>query len=300
MELAKNKAADWRQSEGLILGAIGVLCFSLTLPMTRLAVPELGSTVVGLGRALVAAVLAAIVLLVMREKLPPRKHWWGLVIVAIGVVLGFPLFSAIALQSVPASHGAVVTGLLPAATAVMAVIRVGERPSRLFWVGVIAGVTAVLIFAAVEGAGVPQAGDLLMLIAVVLGALGYAEGGRIARELDGWRVMCWALLIGAPFLAVPVALDVANRHFAVISTNAWLGFAYVSCISAFLGMFIWYRGLAVGGVARVGQLQLAQPVLTIGWAALINGEALRLPTLLAGLLVVASVGFTQWAARQRK
>ena len=294
----EQQPADWRRFEGLAFGGLGVLCFSVTLPATRAAVPDLGSTTVGLGRALVAATLAAILLLAHREQLPPRKYWSGLAVVAFGL-LGFSLFSAFALQSVPAAHGAVVTGLLPAATAVMAVFRVGERPPRIFWLGVVLGVVAVLVFALAEGAGSLQAGDILMLIAVVLGALGYAEGGRISRELGGWRVICWALLFAAPFLVVPVALAVVGHNFPPIHTEAWLGFAYVSTVSMFLGFFAWYRGLALGGVARVGQLQLLQPVLTILWAALLIGEPLKLQTILASLLVVASVAFVQWAARRK-
>ncbi len=132
----EQQPADWRRFEGLAFGALGVLCFSVTLPAARAALPDLGSTVVGLGRALIAATLAAILLLARRERLPARKYWPGLAVVAFGVVLGFPLFSALALQSVPASHGAVVTGLLPAATAVMAFLRAGERPPHIFWLGV--------------------------------------------------------------------------------------------------------------------------------------------------------------------
>ncbi len=297
MAIKQPVAVNTRLGEGLLYGAIGVLCFSFTLPATRVAVHDLDSTVAGLGRAVVAAVLAAIVLLVRRERLPARKHWLGLAIVAFGVILGFNLFSSIALQYVPASHGAVITGLLPAATAVMAVLRAGERPTPFFWVGVVVSVIAVLIFAVVE-AGAPQAGDLLMLIAVLLGGLGYAEGGRIAREIGGWRVICWALLLAAPFLLVPVVLDMASHTFTV-GPDAWLAFAYLSVVSVFLGFFAWYRGLALGGVARVGQLQLVQPVLTIFWAALLLGEPLKLQTLLASLLVIGSVALTQWAARKK-
>ena len=287
-------------SRGFVYGFVGVLAFSLTLPATRAAVPELGSTVVGLGRAIVAAALAGIVLLAMRERPPARRFWPGLAIVAIGVVVGFPLFTALALQSVPAAHGAVVVGLLPAATAVMAVLRTGERPPPAFWFAVAAGVVAVLIFGAAEGAGRPQAADLLLLAAVLLAALGYAEGGRLARELGGWRVICWALLIAAPFLAIPVSAAVV-QHGLSAGPGAWLGFAYVSVVSMFLGFFAWYRGLALGGIARVGQIQLIQPVLTLLWAALLLGEPIGPLTVLASLLVVGSVALTRlaWSAPRR-
>jgi drug/metabolite transporter (DMT)-like permease len=196
------------------------------------------------------------------------------------------------MQSLPAAHGAVATGLLPAATAVMGVLRAGERPSKLFWLGCLVGVAAVLAFAATEGAGRPQLGDLLLLAAVGLGALGYAEGGRLAREMNGWRVICWALVLVAPLLILPILLTVA-KHGVSASPRAWIGFSYVAVVSAFLGFFAWYRGLAVGGVARVGQIQLVQPVLTLGWSALLLGEPLRLPGVLASLILIGVAICTQ-------
>jgi len=281
-----------RARDGVLLGGLGVLCFSLTLPATRAADPAFGGVVVGLGRALVAACLAGLLLWGRRERLPARRHWPGLAVVAVGVVVGFPLCSALAMQQLPAAHGAVVTGLLPAATAVMAVLRAGERPARPFWGAVVAGVAAVLVFAAVQGAGHPRAADALLLAAVALGGLGYAEGGRLARELGGWRVICWALLLAAPFLVLPVALSLP-RHGAAIPPGAWLGFAYLSCVSMFLGFFAWYRGLALGGVARIGQMQLLQPVLTLAWSAALLGERVTPPAVLAALLVIGSAALSQ-------
>jgi len=287
-----------RETKGLAWGTLGVLAFSLTLPATRAAVPDLGSVVVGLGRALVAALLAGMLLLALRERPPARRHWPALTVVVLGVVVGFPLFTALALRYVPAVHGAVVVGLLPAATAVMAVPRAGERPPRAFWLACFGGVVAVFVFAAAEGAGRPQVADLLLLAAVALGALSYAEGGRLARDLGGWRVICWALLLAAPFLAVPVALSIASRGLDA-GPGAWLGFAYVSIVSMFLGFFAWYRGLALGGVARVGQVQLIQPVLTLGWGALLLGERVGTGAILASLLVVASAGLTRMSWKVR-
>lgn len=280
--------------EGVAFGGLGVLCFSFTLPVTRLADTLLGGTVVGLGRALVAAVLAAIVLLVRREKLPPRRYWFSLALVAIGIVIGFPLCSSLALQSVPASHGAVVIGLLPAATAVLAVVRAGERPSRLFWLACSAGVLAVAVFAFTQGAGHLQPADLLLLGAVALGALGYAEGGRLAREMGGWRVVSWALLLAAPFLIAPVILAF-HPHGSLLTPLPWLGFAYVAVVSMFLGFFAWYRGLAVGGIARIGQVQLVQPVLTFVWSWLLLGEQITVGTAMAAAFVIACAAVSQWS-----
>ena len=276
----------------MLFGGIGVLAFSLTMPATRAAAPELGGVFVGLGRSLVAALPAALLLYYLREPLPARRHWRGLALVALGAIVGFPLCSAIAMQSLPAAHGAVATGLLPAATAVMSVLRAGEKPSKLFWLGCLVGVVAVLAFAATEGAGHPHPGDLLLLLAVGLGALGYAEGGKLAREMNGWRVICWALVLVAPLLVIPVALAV-GKHGVHASPRAWLGFGYAAVVSAFLGFFAWYRGLALGGVARVGQIQLVQPVLTLGWSALLLGEPLRLPRVLASLTLIGVAVCTQ-------
>ncbi len=275
-------------ARGFAFGLLGVLAFSLTLPATRIAAPALGGVVVGLGRAEVAALLAAALLLVRREPVPPRRLWPGLAIVAGGVVVGFPLLTSFALRQLPAAHGAVVVGLLPAATAVMAVARAGERPPPAFWWASGAGVGAVLFFAAAQGAGAPQPADALLLAAVALAGLGYAEGGRLAREMGGWRVICWALVLAAPFLLPPVAVAVARGGIAG-DGRAWAAFAYVSVVSMFLGFFAWYRGLALGGIARVGQVQLIQPVLTLAWAALLLGEVVDLPTALAALLVVGTV-----------
>jgi drug/metabolite transporter (DMT)-like permease len=283
----------WRKAEGLLMGTIGVLGFSLTLPATRAAVTELGGTVVGLGRAVVAALLAALLLLALRERPPARRYWPGLAVVALGVVVGFPLCSALALEHLPAAHGAVVVGLLPAATAIMAVLRADERPSIAFWLSSGVGVIAVLIFAAAQGAGRLQSADLLLFVAVLLAALGYAEGGRLSRKLGGWRVICWALILAAPVIILPVALAI-GRHQGTVGTSAWLGFAYVSSISMFLAFFAWYRGLALGGIARIGQIQLLQPVLTLVWSALLLGERVNLQTVIASMLVIGSAALSQW------
>lgn len=287
------------ETRGLGWGFLGILGFSLTIPATRAAVPALGATFVGLGRAIVAALLAAALLVALRERPPARRHWPGLATVALGVVLGFPLCTSLALARLPAAHGAVVVGLLPAATAVMAVLRAGERPPRGFWVACIAGVAAVLAFALAEGAGRPQVPDLLLLLAVALAALGYAEGGRLARELGGWRVICWALIVAAPVLVLPVSHSLP-RHGLDAGLGPWLGFAYLSGVSMFLAFFAWYKGLALGGVARVGQVQLLQPLLSLGWAAALLGEHVGAGTVAAAGVVVASVAWGRRAGRSTR
>lgn len=277
-----------RAGEGLLLGALAVTAFSLTLPATRAAVPELGGTVVGLGRAVVAAVMAGALLLARRERLPERRYWPRLALVAGGVVVGFPLLSALALKGMPAAHGAVLVGLTPAATAVAAVLRAQERPSPAFWLASAAGLVCVLAFAMAQGAGRLTAEDGLVLLAVAAAALGYAEGGALSRELGSWRTLCWALVLSAPVL-LPVVVLSADAQVLTASPRAWLGFGYVSLVSMFLASLAWYQAMSLGGVARVGQLQLLQPLLTLFWSALLLGEEVGQGTLGAALLVVLCV-----------
>jgi drug/metabolite transporter (DMT)-like permease len=277
---------------GLLLGALGVLAFSFSLPATRLAVADLDPWFVAFGRAVVAGVLSALVLTATRAPRPTPAQWRSLALVALGVVVGFPLFTSLALQDLPASHGSVVVGVLPAGTAIAAVLLAGERPTRAFWLASGAGLAAVLAFALTRGGGDLAAGDLELLAAVVLCALGYAVGGRLSRELGGARTICWALLLSLPVTVAVTAVALAHDG-AHAGTTAWLGFAYVSGISMFLGFFAWYAGLARGGVAKIGQVQLAQPVLGLLWAALILGESVGPATVLAAFAVLACVVATQ-------
>jgi drug/metabolite transporter (DMT)-like permease len=276
----------------VFLGFLGVLAFSFTLPATRVAVEQLDPTFVGIGREAFAALLAGLILLLARAPFPSRAQLRRLGIVAFGVVFGWPLFTAIALRDVTSAHSAVIVGILPAATAVAAVLRAGERPTRGFWLASLAGLMAVLGFAASQGAGLPSTADLLILIAVALSAIGYAEGGALARELGGWRVICWAVLLSAP-LTIPIALVAAAGSDVHADADAWLGFAYVAGVSALLGFFPWYAGLARGGVAKIGQVQLVQPLLTLAWSAALLGEHVSLITLFAAVLVVLCVVGTQ-------
>jgi drug/metabolite transporter (DMT)-like permease len=292
MSEVSNATASGGVTQGAVAwGLLGVLAFSFSLPMTRLAVEDLDPTFVGLGRALVAALLAGALLALRRDRLPARRDLPRFVLVALGVVVGFPLLSTLALTHLTSAHASVIVGLLPAATAVFAVIRAGERPTKAFWLAAAAGLVAVLVFAGTQGVKGLAAADLLVLAAVLAAGLGYAEGGALARTYGGPQVICWALVISAPFLILPTALAAHDLQDA--GTTAWLGFAYVSAISMFLGFFAWYRGLARGGVAKIGQTQLAQPVLTLVWSALILGEQVTLAMIVAALAVLACVLATQ-------
>jgi drug/metabolite transporter (DMT)-like permease len=277
----------------LFLGFLGVLAFSFTLPATRAAVEQLDPAFVGIGREAFAAILAGLILLATRASMPTRPQLVRVAIVASGVVFGWPLFTALALRGLTSAHSAVIVGILPAATAVVAVLRAGEHPSRGFWLASLAGLAAVLAFAATQGAGF-SAGDIQILVAVALSAVGYAEGGALAREMGGWRVICWAVFLSAP-LTVPITAIAALGSDLHASGDAWLGFAYVSVVSALIGFFPWYAGLARGGVAKIGQIQLIQPLLTLAWSALLLDEHIGWATVVASIAVLASVVATQRA-----
>ena len=274
---------------GLGWGLLGVAAFSLTLPVTRIAVQDGGLTplFIGSARAVIAALLAAAALALTRQHFPQRRQWARLALVAGGVVLGFPLLTSFALTTAPASHGAVVIGLLPAATAVAAVLRGHERPPLFFWIMAGAGAAAVVVFAALHGGGLGGLhwSDLLLFGAVAVAAVGYAEGGLLARELGAWQTVSWALVLAAPLMLVLTGVAVVRQPPSG-SAGEWMALAYLGVVSMFLGFFAWYRGLAIGPMAQVSQIQLVQPVLTICWAALLIGEQLTWPTVLGGAAVI--------------
>jgi drug/metabolite transporter (DMT)-like permease len=281
---------DKSERTGLLLGLVGVVIFGLTLPATRASLSGLDPYLIGLGRGVVAGVAAALILLVTRQKWPGKKAWRPLIIASAGVVLGFPILATLAMQYVPASHGGIVLAILPLATAVAGVISAGERPSIGFWLCSVAGSAAVLTFALIEGAGATgvHSADLLLAAAVVAAAIGYAEGGVLARSMGGWQVICWALVIAAPILLTALILIGTPINWNA-SATAWTGFIYLALFSQLIGFFAWYQGMAIGGVAKVGQLQLLQTFVTLGAAALLLGEQITWFEIAFALLVVAIV-----------
>ncbi len=272
-------------------GCLGVLIFSLTLPATRIAVTGFDPVFVGLGRAIVAAGLSLILLIVTRQTLPPIRFLPNFAIVAAGVVIGFPLLSAIAMRDAAASHGAVIMGLLPLSTALCGVWRAGERPSLGFWLFASLGSALTISFALLTGGGSIRLADVALLGAVGATSLGYAEGAILSRKFGSWQIICWSLLLSTPVL-LPIVWQHLPSNFSAVSTNAMLGFLYVSVFSMFLGFFAWYRGLALGGVAQIGQIQLIQPFLTIMASAILLGEHLSIETIgfAAGVIVCVLLG----------
>ncbi|MEW1805381.1 DMT family transporter [Pseudarthrobacter sp. NPDC080039] len=276
-----------RAGTGIWWGLLGVAAFSFTVPFTRAAVAGMPPLFIGSGRAVVAAVLAAAALALTRQRLPQPRTWARLALVAGGVVAGFPLLTSYALTAVPAGHGAVVIALLPAATATVAVLRTGERPPALFWAVTFLGSLAAVGFAFLQsgGAGHLQWADLLLLGAVACAAVGYAEGGLLARELGSWQTIAWALVLASPAMLVLAVLSLLDQPPSA-SPVQWAAFGYLAVVSMFLGFFAWYRGLALGPMAHVSQIQLLQPVMSIAWAALLLGEALTWTTVIGALAVI--------------
>lgn len=269
-------------------GFIGMLIFSGSLPATRLAVMQFEPLFLTGARASIAGLLALAALLLFRQRRPTAPQWRSLVLVALGVVLGFPLLTALALQQVTAAHSMVFMGLLPLSTAIFGVLRGGERPQPSFWFFSLLGSALVIAFALSQGVGASWRGDLLMLLAIAICGLGYAEGAKLSRDLGGWQVISWALV-----LSLPAMLGLAGLRWpaqlAEIGAGAWLGLAYVSVFSMLIGFVFWYRGLAQGGIAAVGQLQLLQPFFGLALAAGLLHEAVSLGMMGVTLAVILCV-----------
>jgi drug/metabolite transporter (DMT)-like permease len=275
---------------GLVLGLLGVVCFSLTLPATIVALESFEPWLVAIGRATLAGLVAGAVLILTRAPRPGRRDLALLALAAIGVVFGFPLFTSWAMQYVPAAHGGVVLGILPLATALAGALFAGDHPSPAFWIAAVLGSAAVVAFSIMRGGGELHVADLALIAAVISAAMGYAVGGALSRRLGGWQTICWALVLSLPALLPLTVWRVSVNAPQDPSAAALAGFLYVALGSQLFGFFAWYKGLALGGVARVSQTQLLQPFLTIlaGWAIL--GEALDAVTLIFAAMVSALVG----------
>ena len=285
---------DHDVNKGLWLGLLGIVIFSVTLPMTRLSVgtpdaPQMSGLFIAMGRAVVAAGLSAVLLLATRAPWPARSDWLPLVITAGGIVFGFPLFTSIAMRYVEAMHASVIVGVLPLATAAVGALLHRQRPSIGFWLCAGLGSVLVVVFAVLRsgtsGLNISYA-DALLLAAMLCAAVGYCYGGRLAGHMRAEHVICWALVISLPFT---LPLSIYSWPTQAIKPSAWWGFAYVAVFSMWLGFFAWYRGLALGGTVRVSQVQLVQPFLSMLFAIPLLGEKLDAVTVGFGLAVIATV-----------
>lgn len=282
---------------GTALAALGVLGFSFSFPATVWALDGFGPwTATGL-RGVLAAAVAGSCLAARRVPLPRRSDWPGLLVVAVGCVVGFPLLTTFALQAASTAHSAVVIGLLPLATAAVSVVRTGARPPRTFWCAALAGAAAVLVFTLRQSAGRPGLADGCLIGALLLCAAGYAEGGRLAQRMPGWQVIAWAVLAALPATALTCALALPAEPVR-LTVHGVAGTAYLAAVSQFGGFVVWYRGMAVIGVPRASQLQLAQPLLTLGWAVLVLGERLPPAAPVTALAVIACIAATQRSSRR--
>jgi drug/metabolite transporter (DMT)-like permease len=277
-----------RTTEGWISGFLGVLIFSGSLPATRVAVLDIDPVFLTLARATIAGLLGMALLMGLRQKWPARGDLLPLAIVSLGVVVGFPLLTALALQHITSAQSIVFVGLLPLATAIFGILRGGERPRAAFWIFSCLGAGLVAGFALLQGSATSPVGSLLMLAAIVLCGLGYAEGAKLSRHLGGWQVISWALVLSLPLTAGVMLLNLP-ASWSGIGMPAWVGLAYVSLFSMLIGFVFWYRGLALGGIAGVSQLQLLQPFFGLMLAAVLLNETVGWGMVAVNVAVIACV-----------
>ncbi|WBQ02313.1 DMT family transporter [Kribbella sp. CA-293567] len=277
---------------GTLLATLGVVAFSLSFPATVWALDGFGPWTSTGVRGSLAGLLAAICLFVARVPVPGREHWPGLLTVAGGCVIGFPLLTTLALQTSSTAHSAVVIGILPLATAVCSAFLTGRRPSPVFWAAACAGAAAVAAFTLLQSHGLPTLGDAYLFGALLLCAAGYAQGGRLASHIPGWQVIAWGVVAALPVSAAVAALALPHEPVHLTS-KAVAGMAYIAAISQFGGFMAWYRGMALIGVPKASQLQLAQPLMTLAWAVLLMGEHLSPLALVTALVVLACIATTQ-------
>ena len=279
-----------RERLGLLLGFVGMAIFGGTLPGTRLAVSAIDPVALTALRTAIAGLCSLALLLVLRRPLPPRALWPQLVIAMVCVSVLFPLLMAMGMQRVDASHGGVVLGILPIATALVAVAITHERPRPLFWIASLAGAALVIAFALRQGGGALSTGDLLLFAAVAVSAIGYAFSGRLTAEMPGWEVISWVLVIALP-ISLPAAW-LTPSDIAHIPLKPMLGLLYVALFSQWIGFFAWNAGMAMGGIARVSQVQLLQPFVTFALAAFFNDETITPQIILFAAAVVATVAIS--------
>ena len=279
-----------KEVRSYLWGMLGVSGFGLTLPATKAAVPLLGIVSVGIGRAVLAGILSLVLLFITHSKIPNHRQIRQLIIVALGVVFGFPLFSAYAMKYLPASHGAIVVAIMPLLTALFGNLLAGEQPSKGYWLAATIGSGTIVIYAIIIGGGILHLADLALILAAIAAAIGYAQGAKLAKEIGSWQTICYALVIVLP-VTIPSAI--VYREFNPVNNAiaAWLGFFYVSFVSMFLAFFAWYKGLSMGGIAKIGQLQLLQPFVTIFASAILFSEKLTPGMFFVLAIVLLSVYF---------
>ncbi|MEK4301557.1 DMT family transporter [Oceanobacillus sp. FSL W8-0428] len=274
---------------GFVWGMLGVLCFSLTLPATNVAVQYFNSTFVGLGRTIPASLLAVLFLIINKQPVPTKKQFRDLFIIAFGAVFIFPLLTTYAMVDLPVSHGAVELALLPLATAFFAMIIANERPAIKFWVVSSIASLSVIIYAFTLGLGTIHLADMVLIVSVIILGLSYAMGAKLSKEIGSWQTIAWSVIIGAPLFLMPVIHSVNAEEIFTAPITGWVSFIYLAVISQFLAYVFWYKGLSVGGISKVSQLQYLQPFLMITFSVLFLHEAFNLYTIFIAAVTVTCV-----------
>lgn len=277
-----------KETKGMLIGFIGVAIFSLTLPFTRIAVQEMNPFYISFGRGVVAGVCGLVLLLVTRATLPTKLQFIKLLITASGVVYGFPIFTSLAMKTLSSAHSGIVLGILPLAMSAIGAIRFHERPSIGYWMTAFLGTLLVLVYSMIEGDSGFAFGDIWLLCAIVTAAVGYSEGGKLAQEMGAIKVISWAMAITLP-INIPATYIFSNVNLLNLPFASLISFLYIGLFSAFIGFFFWYRGIALGGVARVGQVQLLQPFLTLIGAYLLLDEPITLINIFFALAVLVVI-----------
>ena len=272
----------------MLIGFIGILIFSLTLPVTKIAVLSFNPYFIVFGRAALAGMVALMYLLYKKEIMPSMADFGKFVVIALGVIFGFPIFTTIAMTEGASSHGAVVLGMMPLATAVIGVIRFKERPSLGFWLLSLLGAALVVVYALLKSSGSFTYIDGLLVLGGLSAAIGYVEGGELSRKINPRSVISWALVISLP-VNIVMSYATFNTQYIHADPIAWTSFIYLSLFSMFIGFFFWYEGLAIGGIARVSQVQLIQPFCTLMAASVLLGDSLTIINLVFAFLVVSTV-----------
>ncbi|GAA0338788.1 DMT family transporter [Oceanobacillus oncorhynchi subsp. oncorhynchi] len=274
---------------GFVWGMLGVLCFSLTLPATNVAVQYFNSIFVGLGRTIPASLLAVLFLIINKQPVPAKKQFRDLFIIAFGAVLIFPLLTTYAMADLPVSHGAVELALLPLATAFFAMIIANERPGLKFWIASSIASLSVIIYAFTLGLGTIHLADMALIVSVIILGLSYAMGAKLAKEIGSWQTIAWSVIIGAPLFFIPVIRSIRVEEILAAPISGWVSFIYLAVISQFLAYIFWYKGLSVGGISKVSQLQYLQPFLMITFSFLFLNEVFNLYTIIIAVVTVSCV-----------
>lgn len=277
-----------KETKGMLIGFVGILIFSLTLPVSKIAVLSFDPYFIAFGRALLAGLVAMAYLIYKKEPLPQKKDFAKFAVIALGVVFGFPIFTTVAMTQGSSSHGAVILGMMPLATTVIGVIRFKERPSLGFWLVSLLGAFLVVMYALLQNSGSFTNVDILLVLGGICACIGYVEGGELSRKINPRAVISWALVISLP-INIVMTYATFDMSYLYVGTWPWITFIYLSLFPMFLGFFFWYEGLAVGGIARVSQVQLIQPFCTLLAASILLGDSLTLMNVVFAVLVISTV-----------